>query len=409
MRAGPQPLREENSKNAVSPAKVSFLSATMLGFVLVAANIRVPVTTIPPLLSRLGIGVTAQSLLVTIPVICFAAGAMAGAPLRRLLGEERTIFILLVVMAAALALRGAYFTRALFPATLVISLCLAVLNVHVPSLVKRRFPHQQGRTMGTYTTSMTLGAGVSAALALPVVSLAGGSIRFGLAFWAIPAVLAAIAWAPQLRVPKPLIPRTAGDKPAGIWSHALAWQVMAFMGLSSGIFYAVYSWLPELNASHGIERSTTGYLLLLMSLFGVLGSLGGPILAVRMRDQKVAVIATAAAQILGFLGLFLAPSLTILWCAIFGIGNGGTLSVSLLLIVLRAGDSHVAARLSIMCHFGGYVIAAAGPFVVGSLHSATGEWSLPMFFLIAMSLACFGVGLGAARGKQIHATAASNP
>jgi CP family cyanate transporter-like MFS transporter len=110
----------------------------------------------------------------------------------------------------------------------------------------------------------------------------------------------------------------------------------------------------------------------------------------------------------GFLGMFLAPTSTaFLWAAIFGVGNGGTFSLSLLLIVLRSADEHVAARLSSMVQTGGYLIAASGPLALGVLHSLTHSWIPPMLFLVAASLACLLAGLGAGRSRVVENRAES--
>jgi len=138
------------------------LLISVTGVILVGLNLRIAITSIPPLLASLGLGGTAQSLLVTLPVLCFAAGAPAGPRVRRLLGEEKAIFFLMSLLMVAIAVRGAFPSVALFPATLACALSIAVVNVHIPSLVKRRFPDRPGPIMSLYTTAFLLGAGIAA-------------------------------------------------------------------------------------------------------------------------------------------------------------------------------------------------------------------------------------------------------
>ncbi|MFH0915658.1 MAG: MFS transporter [bacterium] len=381
---------------------------SVAGVVLVGLNLRIAVTSIPPLLASLGLGSTAQSILVTLPIVCFAVGAPAGPALRRLFGEERAVFVLVALLAVAIAVRGAFPVGALFPMTLLSGLCIAVLNVHIPSLVKRRFPDRPGLIMALYTTAFLIGAGLAAWLTLPAKQALGDSARMGLGIWVIPAVLALAVWYPQLRVGKPPA-RTAEERAlASVWRSGLAWQVTAFLGLSALIFYAVFSWLPQIDLARGISPHVTGYLLLLVTAFGVGGSLLAPTLARRFSDQRPAVIVTCLIQLAGFLGIFLAPKQTaIFWAAVFGIGNGGTLSLSLLLIVLRAADEHVAAKLSSMAQSAGYLITAMGPLIVGLLHGLTGNWSAAMWFLIACAAGCLLVGLPAGRDRLVGAAARS--
>jgi MFS transporter, CP family, cyanate transporter len=422
-----------DSRRAAYPGFV----LTVVGMMLVGFNGRIAVTSVPPLLASLGLGGAAQSLLVTLPIICFAAGATAGPRLRRLLGEEKAIFLLVALMIVAIVVRGAFPSFALFPATLVIALSIAVLNVHIPSLVKRRFPDRPGVTMALYTSAFLIGAGVAAWLAVPAKDLFGGSVRMGLAIWALPAVIALIAWLPQLRFAKSAGTRIAGagldndeaialaamgaatdeaevapeaagtsdtcGKPrTSVWRNLLAWEVTVFMGTSSLIFFGTFSWLPQIDAGRGISTSTTGYVLLLATVFGVFGSLGAPALARRLPDQRPAVVISCLIQIAGFLCLMVAPpSAAFVWAALFGIGNGATLSLSYLLIVLRSADEHVAARLSSMAQCGGYLIAAAGPLLSGLLHTLTGSWTASTWFLIVAGVACLASGFPAGYDRVV--------
>jgi CP family cyanate transporter-like MFS transporter len=100
----------------------------------------------------------------------------------------------------------------------------------------------------------------------------------------------------------------------------------------------------------------------------------------------------------GLLGILVAPTgSAMLWVVLLGVMQGSALSLGLLLIVLRSPDHDTAARLSSMCQSVGYVIAAAGPLVMGLLHSLTDGWTLPLLFLLAMALASWAPGLAAGR------------
>ena len=383
--------------------KTPGFTISVAAVVLVALNLRVAITSVPPLLGTLRIGTLAQSLLLTMPIVCLGLGAPAGPRLRRLLGEETAIFLLMALLAAGIALRAFLPGWMLFPGTLLCALSLSLANVLLPSLVKRRFPRRLGSVTAAYTTALTVGAGLAAGVAVPVLHAAHGSGRIALGVWSLPALAALLLWIPQLRVGK--VPQHQSTDPATlrIWKSGLAWQVTLFLGMSSLVFYGAFSWLPQVYLTRGIDAATTGYLLLFMSVVGITGSLVAPPLATRMRDQRLALIVATATQMVGFLGMFLAPTSTaFLWAAIFGVGNGGTFSLSLLLIVLRSADEHVAARLSSMAQTGGYLIAAAGPLALGVLHSLTHSWIPPMLFLVAASLACLLAGLGAGRSKVVE-------
>jgi CP family cyanate transporter-like MFS transporter len=123
-----------------------------------------------------------------------------------------------------------------------------------------------------------------------------------------------------------------------------------------------------------------------------------------MRDQRKSVAGCVALTAIGLAGILLAPSSTALvWVVIMGLGQGAALSLALLMIVLRAGDDHTAARLSSMAQGFGYLLAATGPLLMGLLHAATGDWTVPLLALIALCGAELWAGLAAGRARVVHA------
>jgi CP family cyanate transporter-like MFS transporter len=390
---------------------------------LVAFNQRPAVASVPPVLHELGLGISGQSFLVTIPVLCFGLGALAGPYIRRALGQEWAVFALMSGLAAAVALRAAFLGWTLFPATVVIGLCIANLNVLMPAFVKQRFPHRPGPLTSAYVASATLGPALAAGLTVPVFHAFGGSVKAALGIWALLALVALVAWTPQLWVARRLRAErfgaaaaasaapVAGSGPADaqapvrpIWRHPLAWQVMVYMGIGSLVFYGPLSWLSQIYQSRGVDPTTAGYLLLVMNFVGMIGSTAAPLFMRRRRDVRWGVVAFAAIAFVGFAGLMVGPnSIAFFWMVILGIGQGGQFGLALLLIVIRAGDDKVAARLSSMSQCGGYLIAALGPLVMGGLHSLTAGWFMPILFLVVANFFGLAMGYRAARERVIPA------
>lgn len=426
-------MTSSSRSGGLPPASRAALVLSVVGLILVAFNQRPAVASVPPVLRELGLGSAAQSLLVTIPILCFGVGALAGPRVRRIFGEERAIFILVAFLVVAIGFRAAFLGWTLFPATVVIGFSIALLNVLMPSLVKRRFPDRPGPMTSAYVASATLGPALAAGLTVPVLHAANGSVNVALGVWALPGIIALAVWAPQLRVGRPreggssaagrqagpaapLVGVTAPPAPTGpprprpalpptlIWRRRLAWQVMAYMGIGSLVFYGPLSWLPEIYRSRGVSPATAGYLLLVMNFLGMIGSLIAPLLAGRVRDQRTAVIISAGVTIVGFFGLLLGPTaMAFFWMALVGVGTGAQFGLALLLIVLRSADGHVAARLSSMAQSGGYLIAATGPLVMGVLHSLTKGWFASVAFLILATAVGLVSGYGAARDRVVEA------
>jgi CP family cyanate transporter-like MFS transporter len=388
-------LVDQPQRTLVVPA--SIISAA--GVALIAFTMRQPVASVPPLLERLGLGGTAESLLVTIPVLCFALGALGGPALRRRFGEERAVFVLLVAIGAGLLLRAYSPEWALFSGTIVTGLAIAVLNVLIPSLIKRRFPSGVGTMMAVYTMAITVGASLAAGVTVPVVQAMGDSTAWGLAVWVLPVAAALFLWVPQLRLGAD--PDLVRSDARSLWRDWLAWNVMAFMGLVTLIYFAVLSWLPGIYIDRGLTEGRAGFLLMVMNVTGLVGNFVAPIVAERMRDQRAAVAVTVAIGTAGVLGIWFAPASTaLIWVTLFGISQGAALSLALLLMVLRAPDPDTAARLSSMAQAGGYLIGAAGPLVMGLLYTATGSWTGPLAFLLAMTL--LGLPPGLVAGRNAH-------
>lgn len=61
-----------------------------------------------------------------------------------------------------------------------------------------------------------------------------------------------------------------------------------------------------------------------------------------------------------------------------GFGSGATMILGLTFIGLRASSAHQVAALSGMAQSVGYLLAACGPPLMGKIHDANGNWSVPL-------------------------------
>jgi len=130
-----------------------------------------------------------------------------------------------------------------------------------------------------------------------------------------------------------------------------------------------------------------------------------PHIAVRGKDQRAINVILCAVAVTALLGLLFAPLWTVwFWAVLQGIGQGGLIAVALTVIVLRSPDPHVAAHLSGMAQFIGYLLAAIGPLVVGMIHGWTGSfaWCSVLFVLLGLGAAINGWFAG--RAINVNAT-----
>jgi CP family cyanate transporter-like MFS transporter len=233
-----------------------------------------------------------------------------------------------------------------------------------------------------------------------------------LGIWAAPAALAVLLWLPQLRyrpravaqapahalVPVPAQARGAASAGLRVYHYALTWQVTAFMGLQSLLYYSALSWLPTIFQDRGTSAVTAGNLLALMGVGNLATSLIVPVLAQRLPSQRALVIPSLIGTAAGLAGSLWAPlSSAPFWVLILGFSQGSCLGLAIFFMLARAPDAGVAASLSGFSQSAGYLAAAAGPLVVGLLHTATGSWNIPVAVLLILGAAELATGLLAAR------------
>jgi CP family cyanate transporter-like MFS transporter len=183
-----------------------------------------------------------------------------------------------------------------------------------------------------------------------------------------------------------------------VYKHALAWQVMAFMGLQSLIYYAALSWLPTIFQDRGTSAVTAGNLLALMGVGNLAAALVVPMLAHRAPDQRALVVPSMTAMGVGLAGSLWAPvGGAWLWVLVLGLGQGACLALAIFFMMARAPDPGAAASLSAFAQSAGYLVASAGPLELGLLHTATGSWNIPLTLLLVLCGCGLVVGIFAAR------------
>ena len=101
-----------------------------------------------------------------------------------------------------------------------------------------------------------------------------------------------------------------------------------------------------------------------------------------MNDQRAAAVIASSMSAVSLLGLMLAPSLALLWSVLLGFGCGASMILGLTFIGLRTSNAKDAAALSGMAQCVGYLMAAAGPMMLGGLHDVFGGWSTPLLLAL---------------------------
>jgi len=137
-------------------------------------------------------------------------------------------------------------------------------------------------------------------------------------------------------------------------------------------------------------------------VFQIIAALPAPILAARLRSQSGPAAVAMLVAAVSFVALLAAP-LPWQWVlsAVLGLAQGAAFSLAILIILMRAGDSGTAARLSGMAQGVGYTMAAFGPLLVGVLHDHSGGWSGAGWLFVVAGLGAAVAGALAGRDKLL--------
>jgi MFS transporter, CP family, cyanate transporter len=377
----------------------------LLGLILVALNLRPALSSMAPLLSEvsrsLGLSAAQAGLLTTLPVLCLGLFAPLAPILARRFGAERVVLGILLTLAGGIILRSNFGEIGLFAGSVLGGASIGIVGVLLPGIVKRDFAKHAGTMTGVYTMALCLGAAMAAGSTVPLSEHFGNSWAMGLGFWVIPALVAAVFWLPQVGSKHGA--HNVAYRVRGLLLDPLAWQVTLYMGLQSSLAYIVFGWLPSILIGRGLTPTQAGLVLSGSVIIQLASSLAAPWLATRGKDQRLAIVVVMALTLAGLFGCLYAPIEGLWgWAILLGLGQGGTFSLALTLIVLRSRDSHVAANLSSMSQGFGYTLASMGPFAVGVVHDWTGGWNALGWIFGIIGAGAILAGLGAGRALYVQ-------
>ncbi|KQV08334.1 CynX/NimT family MFS transporter [Leifsonia sp. Root112D2] len=409
----------------------------LVGILLIGANLRASITAVGPVLGEIqadvGISGVAASVLISIPLIGFAAVSPIAPAIARRFGIERTLAAALLLLSIAIVVRSLPLAGAIWVGTVALGAAIALINVLLPSLIKRDYPDRVGPTTGLYSAVQSAAAAVAAGIAVPISGIAQEGWRLSLGIWAGLAVVGLAVFLPQLRrraetraggarepadeparqaavgaPDEPIVPGAVavpgelGRHPTlsrSPWGTALGWQVTIFMGLQSTVYYTIITWWPTIERQQGTSAAAAGWHQFAFQAVSILGSVSAAALLHRLRDQRMLIATLASFILVAMIGQLFLPALALLWMMMAGVAGGGSIVVALSLFGLRTRNHVQAAALSGMAQSVGYLLAAAGPIVIGLLRDITGSWTASLLVLIAVILGQLVMGVLAGRAR----------
>ena len=219
---------------------------------------------LPSIQKDLGVSHAVAGLLGTIPVLCMGLFAPPAPYLSGRIGTRNAI-------AVAMALIGAFgIARALVPGaagvvllTFPLGIGMGLAGAMLPVAVKERFADRPGFATGVYTTGITIGSAVAAAVAVPLAHAAGGWRTPLLVFGSVSAALG-VLWLWLTRT-YPAHVRTEARPLRLPLRNPLAWRLVAAFFFMSFVFYGLNSWLPDAYVERGWSDSSAGALIAVLN------------------------------------------------------------------------------------------------------------------------------------------------
>lgn len=380
----------------------------ILGIIFLSSTLRAPLTSVGPIITYIRDGLSISNVLAgfitTIPLIAFAFISPLSPKIARRLGMEQTLFFAILLLAIGIIVRSLGTTYFLLIGTSIIGIAIAFGNVLIPSFIKLKFPLQVGLLTGIFTVSMNLSAGLGAGISYPIADGTTFGWQGALGCWVILTAVACIVWIPQLKTKKQIelsSPSETGTT-TSILRSPLTWSVTLSMGLQSLIFYTSAAWIPAILQSHGMDAELSGWMLSIMQFSQLPMTFLIPIIAGRIKDQRILVALFTVLYLIGFVGLIMDPvSLTILWMIFLGLGGGASFGLVMMFFSLRSRTPMEAADLSGVAQSVGYLLAAVGPVFFGFIHDETGSWHTPLILFIVTVALLFVAGMHAGRDRFV--------
>ncbi|WEV73074.1 MFS transporter [Bifidobacterium sp. ESL0790] len=386
---------------------------TVLGLVLAGANLRMPITMMPPLLpdlkTEIGLPTSLAGLITTIPLLAFAlASPLMGRSGARH-GSEKVLVMALAVLSLGSFLRIIPSVWALMIGTAALGIGIAGGNVLLPAVIKERFPESVAGKTTLYTTAQVLVASLGTATSGVLASHIG--IKGSMGIFALLGPIALVAWlvimlsgshrqheASGRDVARPMVDRTP-------WRSLLAWVILAYFGMQSMLYYSLLTWLPSIWQAAGFGAVAAGNLATLFQLSGMPLTMTVPLIAERKHGLAIVNGIAGGGFALGVLGILIPGAdlpLNVVSAVCMGLATAASFSICIVFFQKRTSSAADTARLSGMAQSGGYLFAAIGPVALGALNGLIHSWTPIIILVLVVIVTMFCAGLFIIRHHDIY-------
>lgn len=367
------------------------ISVTVL-IILISFNLRAPITGVGSVINiisdEFNMSPSEAGMLTTLPLLAFALISPFAGTLASGFGAGRVFIISSAVLMAGIIIRSFGGESGIFAGTIVIGMSIAIGNVLIPAVIKSRFPCRIGAMTSLYTVIMQIVSTFSTAVSVPLSVIFGW--RAVLAIWFVPAAaaFAVCIMNKDLSIKDEEKKQDIEAKHCSIYRSGMTWWITAYMGIQSMMFYSFISWLSPMMQEKGYDAVISGYLLSVYVIMGMAGSAALPFIMRLCRHQSATGMALGVMYLVGMTCMLLSSYTAMLAVGIIicGFCSGTCISFSMTLFGFHTSDGYSASRLSGAAQSGGYLIAAAGPVLLGKIFDMTGSWTVPLIILAASAV-----------------------
>ncbi len=394
------------------------LGLLLVGLVFAAVNMRTPLVMLGSvaqvLQAQLSLSASDIGYLGALPMPLFALGSLMAALLAKWAGLTRMMVLMTLLLTVAVALRVWIGVGVLYVGTLTLSFAIGMLNALTAPFIKAYAPSHIATATGVFSLSMSVMAGLSAFLVLPMAELMGWQLA--MSSWALFGIMAAAIWLWMYRQEIKHLKYPQQDKPAAVdasdempsqavpfrpWRILAAWQMAVLLGVQSLLFYAVASFLPSIGMGLGADTVRANAMALSFQLMAPPAIILLTYLVRRGVQTRLLALIACACNVVGVAMLIWMPAWLVSASLLMGFGCALIFTLSLMMFSLRTSHSDNARDLSSMVQAVGYSIAFFGPLSVGALYEYSGGWTLPLYVLLALMLINVPFGYWAASAQKL--------
>lgn len=365
--------------------------------ILVAANLRAGLGSIPPVLIIVGrdleLSIFELSLLTAIPLFSYATVPLLYHRVAVRVSIQAIIRFSFLFFALFSMLRLVGNAETLFFGTLAMAACISLLNVGLPIWISELEKTAEAGLVGYFSAAMGFTASIAIAAAAPLTLLIPGlSWRSALIPWAVLSVVTnLIIW--KVSSLKGNLHEVASEQTSN-WNsflELLANQkyrgVIVFFATQSVSTFTIGAWLPTILYDKGFTLVNSGYLFAISSASGaLLGLVFSRQILYSSRPEMIA-IAASSLTLVGLIGITSdsAVVLTVM-VLVVAIGKFATYALAIHFMVSNSLSIAGKQQLSTASQVIGYSLAFGGPVVVGLIYENSNSWNPGLLMLAGITL-----------------------